>query len=278
MYFTASASVFLVLFLIGMECVLILSSVSVVARFRENAVVTVVISDEADSLTRVKADAELRAMPYWREVVYTSPEEALAQHVDRLGEDPTVFLGFNPLFASYDLHPKAMYAHADSLSGLVESLQHKQYVDQVIYQRDVMDQVEHNIHKASVVLLALALLLLIVAMVLIVNTVRLQIYSKRFLINTMTLVGATAHHIKRPFVWRNVCMGLLSSVLAVAAVVGVLYYAETYWEIYLLEHTWQNLACISAVVITVGVSLTLFATLFATGRYIRMSADTMYEI
>lgn len=278
MYFTAAVSVFLVLFLIGAECVLLFSALSVADRFRENAVITLVLDDSRDSLAVQRADSALHAMPYFTEIRFTSKQQALEEHIARLGENPVDLLGYNPLFDSYDLHPKAAYATPDALDNVVARLRSLPYTDQVIYQRDMADLVEHNIHNVSIVLLIIAGVLLLISMVLIINTVRLQIYSKRFLINTMTLVGATAHHIRMPFVWRNLLMGFVAGVMALAAIAGVMYYLTTEWGVILFDYTPVPVAIISGVVLGTGLLLTLLATLIATSRYIRMNADTMYEI
>lgn len=278
MYFTAAVSVFLVLFLIGAESVLILSAVHVVDRFRENTVMTLVIDDSKDSLAVHHADSVLHAMPYFSSTSFTSKQAALEEHIARLGEDPVKLLGYNPLFDSYDLHPKAEYASPEQLDQIAAGLRKMPFTDQVIYQRDMVDMVEHNIHQMSLVLMVVALALLLISMVLIVNTVRLQIYSKRFLIHTMTLVGATAHHIRMPFIWRNILMGLLSGMFAIGAIAGGVYYLTTEWGVVLFDYSWMNISVVCGIVLGTGVVLTLLATEIATSRYIHMKADTMYEI
>ena len=135
-----------------------------------------------------------------------------------------------------------------------------------------------NVHELSLILLIVALVLLLVSMVLIVNTIRLQIYSKRFLLNTMTLVGATSWVTRRPFVLRNMLMGFVSGLVALAVLSGVVYYVETRLGVMLFPLTWTNIAFVSAVVLCSGLLITLFASLIATGRYIRMDNNTLYEI
>ena len=135
-----------------------------------------------------------------------------------------------------------------------------------------------NIHDFSLILLGVALALLLVSMVLIVNTIRLQIYSKRFLINTMTLVGATSWVTRRPFVLRNMLMGFISGIAALAILSGVIYYVENRLGVLLFPLTWQNITFVSAVVLVSGLLITFFASLIATGRYIRMDNNSLYEI
>ena len=135
-----------------------------------------------------------------------------------------------------------------------------------------------NVSQAAVALLIVAAVLLLIACVLIVNTIRLQIYSKRFLINTMTLVGATPWTIKSPFVYRYVLLGTLSSVVATGAVAGIVYYVQIRMGIVLFPLTWENIVFVAASILVAGILITLFSSLIATGRYIRMSINTMYEI
>lgn len=278
MYFTAAVSVFLVLLLVGVECVLLLSAISAVSHFKEKAVVTAVLSGNIDSTGIAQVDSQLRAWPYFSRIEFTSREKALQQHIDELGEDPRELLGYNPLFDSYDLHPTFEYSTPEGMEEIESKLSTLPQVDKVMYQKDLVQQIESNIHKASVVLAAVAIVLLLIAMVLIVNTIRLQIYSKRFLINTMTLVGATGWHIRAPFVGKNVLMGFITGILALGVIAGGCYYLIYEMDIILFPLTGVNIALIAGVVLGSGLLLTLVASLIATGRYIRMNTDTMYEI
>lgn len=278
MYFTAAISVFLVLLMIGVECVLLLSAVNAVSHFKENAVVTAMLSGNVDSVGIAQVDSQLHAWPYFSKIEFTSRQQALEQHIDELGEDPTELLGFNPLFDSYDLHPTAEYSTPEGMEEIAEKLEELPQVDRVMYQKDLVQQIERNINKASVVLMLVAIVLLLIAMLLIVNTIRLQIYSKRFLINTMTLVGATGWHIKAPFVGKNVLMGLIAGLCALLVLGLSVLYLRDHMDIILFPLNAENILIISGVVLGCGLMLTLLASLIATGRYIRMSTDTMYEI
>jgi cell division transport system permease protein len=151
-------------------------------------------------------------------------------------------------------------------------------VTEVLYPRDLADLMSSNVHHFSLILLAVALVLLLVSMVLIVYTIRLQIYSKRFIINTMTLVGATSWVTRRPFVIRNMLMGFLAGIVALVILAGMVYYVEFRMGLTLFPLKWQNIAFVSAIVLCSGLLITLFAALIATGRYIRMDNDSLYEI
>ena len=277
-YLTSAVSVSLVLCLIGLECVLLLSAGALVTRMRENITLTAVLTQDADSAQCTRFEKVLAASDRYSSYRYVSSEEALQEHITSLGEDPSAFLGYNPLSASYEIHPTEAYSAPDSLTVLVDQLQALPYVSEVIYPRDLADLMSSNIHDFSLILLGVALALLLISMVLIVNTIRLQIYAKRFLINTMTLVGATSWVTRRPFVWRNMVMGFFSAIAALAVLSGVVYYVDNRLGVLLFPLTWQNIALVSAVVLVSGLLITLFASLIATGRYIRMDNNSLYEI
>ena len=277
-YFISAVSVSLVLCLIGLECVLLLSAGALVTRMRENMTVTAVLAQEADSAQCAQLEALLNRPSRYSSYTYISAEQALEEHIRSLGEDPTAFLGYNPLSASYEIHPTDAYSHPDSLAVIAAQLEAQPCVREVIYPRDLADMMTSNVHHITWILLAVALVLLLVSMVLIVNTIRLQIYAQRFIINTMTLVGATSWVTRRPFVMRNMLMGFLSGIAALLVLSGVVYYAYAKLGVLLFALTWQNIAFVSTVVLVSGVLITLFASLIATGRYIRMDNNSLYEI
>ena len=277
-YFISAVSVSLVLCLIGLECVLLLSAGALVTRMRENMTLTVVLTQDADSAQCAQLESVLSAKELYSSVSFVSAQQALEEHIRTLGEDPSAFLGYNPLTASYEVHPTDAYSHPDSLEVLSAELSAQPVVREVIYPRDLADLMSSNVQDITLILLIVALVLLLVSLVLIVNTIRLQIYAKRFIINTMTLVGATSWVTRRPFVRRNMIMGLLSGIAALAVLSGVVYYVNRELGILLFPPTWQNIAFVSVVVLASGLLITLFASLIATGRYIRMDNNSLYEI
>ncbi len=277
-YFISAVSVALVLCLIGLESVLLLSAGALVTRMRENMTMTAVLTQEVDSAQCARLERMLDSSEGFSSYRYVSKEEALQEHILSLGEDPTAFLGYNPLSASYEIHPSDAYSDPDSMALITEQLEALPYVSEVLYPRDLADILSSNVHDFSLLLAGIALLLLLVSMVLIVNTIRLQIYAKRFLINTMTLVGATSRVIRRPFVRKNMLIGLLAAIAALAILGGLIYYVHYQMHIMIFPLTWQNIALVSTVVVLSGLLITLFASLIATGKYIRMDNNSLYEI
>ena len=277
-YVTSAISVSLVLCLIGLESILLLSADSLITRMRENITLTAVLTSDADSTQCARLESVLKVGDRCSAYKYVSAEEALEEHIRLLGEDPAKFLGYNPLSASYEIHPTDSYSAPDSLALLASDLEALPYVSEVIYPRDLADLMSSNVHEFSYILLAVALALLLISMVLIVNTIRLQIYAKRFLINTMTLVGATSWVTRRPFVLRNMVMGFIAGIVALTILGVVVYYVEFRMGMLLFPLTGQNIAFITVVVLCSGLLITLIASLIATGRYIRMDNNSLYEI
>ena len=278
MYFTTTISISLVLFLVGLECVVLMSAHELVRHVRENVVLTVVLSDMASQEDVARLDNLMQVAPYVNGSDYISREEALQEHIDNLGEDPQKFLGYNPLTDAFEVNLHAEYAQIDSIHVIEQSLLALPYVDKVIYQADIVKQLDSNLQEASLILLAIALALLVIALVLISNTIQLQVYSKHFLINTMRLVGATPWVIKWPFIRRNMLMGIEAACVALLMLVATYYYFVNRLGIRLFALTEQNIAIIIVAVVFVGWFITFFASLAATNRYIRMKTSKMYEI
>lgn len=278
MYLTTTISVALVLCLVGLECVAVLGAKNLIRNLRENFTLSVVMTDKADSTQISRLGQYLSLMDYVGQSVFISKEQALEEHIEHLGEDPTQFLGYNPLRPSYEVHLKADYTNVDVLDSLTTELRTLPMVEDVIYQQDVVKMLDTNVSEISLILVVVAVVLLIMAMALIVNTIRLHIYSKRFLINTMRLVGATPWVIKAPIVKRNMLMGAEAGLLALLILGAVLYYFRMRLGVWIIEPTAMNMIILACAVLLGGELITLLASVLATSRYIRMKIDKMYEI
>ena len=278
MYFTTTISVALVLFLVGMECLVLLSAHELVRHVKENVVLSVVMKDDITNEEVERTKRLLTAAPYCLDYRFISREEALQEHIANLGEDPSVFLGYNPLTDAFEMRLQAAYAHSDSITQIESGLRNLPYVDKVVYQKDVVKVLDNNLSEIALVLLVVALALLIIALVLISNTIQLQVYSKRFLINTMRLVGATPWVIKWPFIRLNIFMGIEAGGLAILLLAATYYYCQTRLGVVLFPLIWNNVVFVVATVLMIGVMITFLASLVATNRYIRMKISKMYEI
>jgi cell division transport system permease protein len=278
MHFTTTISISLVLFLIGLECVMLLSAHELLRHVRENVVLTVVMHEDVSEDVLFRVDRVIANAKYTLDYRYISKEDALQEHIHHLGEDPRKFLGYNPLSDAYEIRLKALYVQSDSVASIEANLLNLPDVDRVIYQEDILHSLDKNLGEASLVLSVVALALLIIALVLISNTIQLQVYSKRFLINTMRLVGATPWVIKWPFIRRNLWMGAEASVVAIGMLAIAYYYSKSRLGIVLFPLEATNTLLLTGLVLGSGVLITFMASLSATNKYIRMKTNNLYEI
>ena len=276
-YITTTLSVALVLFLVGVQIILGLSANDLVRRIKENVVVTAVLSDSDDTQAIARLDKMLKASEYAKSYRYVSKEQALKEHIRLMGEDPEQFLGFNPLQASYEISLKAEYAHPDSIARIAGRLNSLPFIEKTVYQKDVIETLNKNIGQISVFIIPIAAVLLFIAIVLIVNTIRLNIYARRFLIKTMTLVGATPGFIRRPIVGKHLLIGFIAACLAIGMLAGIVYLLWHRYAIMLVHPTIENVAIIAGSVMASGLVICFFAAEFTASRYIRMKTDKLYN-
>lgn len=277
-YLTATISVALVLFLVGLECVIGLSANHLLREVKEATTLTVVLSDSTSQADSARIAGILKAAPFCKSTEYISKEAALQQHIEDLGEDPTAFLGYNPIRAALEVKISADYVQADSLRKVETLLRNYEFVEQVTYPRVIVGFFSKNVGQISLVLFIVAAILLLISIVLIVNTIRLTVYSRRFLIHTMKLVGATPWIIKGPIVRKSVWMGVWAAVLALLLLSGAVYFVFYRFGFWLFPLIWQNIVLVCATVVVVGILMTFFSSVFAVNRYIRMNHDDLYFV
>ncbi len=278
MYLTTTVSVSLVLFFIGSLIMLFFLTRDMTHEIKENVVVTAVLYDEIDSLELTRIKDVVTISPYAKSVTYISKADALAEHVENLGENPADFLGYNPLNASYEIRMNKTYAHLDSIRHLEVLLDPFVGVKSVVYNKELVDIVSHNVSSITWVLLLIAAVLLGISMVLISNTIRLSIYSKRFLINTMKLVGAKPWAIRAPFVARNLLMGFVASIMASALIYGCLYYIQYEVGVSFLLTDHDYVVGTFGSVLLLGLFISFVSSYVAVGKYIRMKTNDLYYI
>ena len=221
-FITSSISTMLVLLLLGMVVFFVLSANNLSKYVRENISFSVLISDDMKEADALKFQKKLNEEPFVKETSYISKEQALKEQSEAMGTDPAEFLGYNPFTASIEIKLNADYANSDSISWIEQKIMQNKKVMEINYPQDLLDAVNSNIRKISFLLLGLAALLTLISFALINNTIRLAIYSKRFLIHTMKLVGASWGFIRRPFLVRNIWIGILAAAMADAKVGPVL--------------------------------------------------------
>ncbi|MBQ8888131.1 MAG: permease-like cell division protein FtsX [Bacteroidaceae bacterium] len=277
-FIISSISTMLVLLLLGMVVFFVLSANSLSNYVRENIGFTVLVSDDMKEPEALKFQRTLNGKSYVKESAYISKEKALKEQTEAMGTDPAEFLGYNPFTASIEIKLNAEYANSDSLAWIEKEIMANKKVMEVSYPQDLLDSVNRNIKRLSFFLLGLAALLTLISFALINNTIRLAIYSKRFLIHTMKLVGASWSFIRRPFLVRNVWIGVLAAVLADALLMGMAYMLVKY-EPELIEIITPNIMLmVVASVFVFGVVITCMCAYISINKYLRMKASTLYYI
>jgi len=275
---TLCISTTMVLVLLGLLVFFVLTARNLSAYVKENLTVTVML---ADSVTDNQARLMCRDMYrrcYTRNVDYISKEQAQREQTAAMGADPSEFLGFNPFSATLEVRMKSEYANRDSLRWISAELMKDSRVTDVAYQEDLMDSVNNNLRKFSVVLLALAVLLTCVSFSLINSTVKLSVYSRRFLIHTMKLVGASWGFIRRPFLRNAIGIGLLAAVLACGVLGGGAYLLYAYEPSIVAVVTWRELAITGVAVFVFGIVITTLCSCISVNKFLRMSAGDLYKI
>lgn len=275
---TLCISTTMVLVLLGIVVFSVLTARNLSAYVKENLTVTVMLNDDMNVNQARRLCKQLYHRPYSRHIHYVSKEQAKEEQSAAMGSDPSEFLGFNPFSATLEIRLKADYANSDSLKWVAKELRSNAGVTDVAFQEDLMDSVNNNLRKLSVVLLGLAVLLTCVSFSLISNTVRLSVYSRRFLIHTMKLVGASWGFIRRPFLRNAVCIGIVAALLACAALGGGIYALYYYEPGMATIITWRELTATAVAVVAFGIVITAFCSYLSVNRFLRMTAGEIYKI
>ena len=223
---TTVVSLSLVLFMLGLLGIIILNTNKLADNVKENIGFQIILSDNAKEADVQHLTKTLEGSAYVKSTEFITKEEAAVRLQKDLGEDFINFLGYNPLLSSINVHLKAGYANADSLSWIEKDMLQSKIVKEVVYQKSLVTMINENVKKISLVILIFSGLLMIIALALINNTIRLSIYSKRFIIKTMQLVGATQKFIRRPFVIKGIKHGIYGALIAISMLIGVLYFAQ----------------------------------------------------
>lgn len=277
-FVTACISTSLVLLLLGAVVLVVLSANSLSEHVRENLELSLLLNDNAEKTGVDHIVRHVEAQHYTKEVRYISKEDILTEQTASLGLDPTEFLGYNPYTASIEIKLKADYANTDSIMLIKNRLMRYTQIREISYPSELMDNVNENIRKISVLLLALALALSLISFALINNTIKLTIYSQRFLLHTMKLVGASWGFIRRPFLKRNLGIGITSGILANGMIACAIYLLLRYEPQMAHILTIPTLIIVGVSVMTFGIIITLLCAYISINRFLKMKAGDLYYI
>lgn len=277
-FVTSSISTTLVLLLLGLVVFFVLGAHNLSVYVKENINFSILISDDMKESDILKLQKKLDKEPFVKATEYISKKQALREQTEAMGTDPQEFLGYNPFTASIEVKLHSDYANSDSIAKIEKKIKKNTNIQEVLYQKDLIDAVNDNIRNISLMLLGLAVILTFISFALINNTIRLTIYSKRFLIHTMKLVGASWSFIRRPFLRRNFWIGVLSAVIADAVLWGAAYWLVSYEPELIRVITPDVMLLVSVSVLIFGMLITWLCALLSINKYLKMKAGTLYYI
>lgn len=277
-FITSSISTTLVLLLLGLVVFFVLSANNLSVYVRENIAFSIQLSDDMKEPAIMEFQKKLNKEPFVKQTTYISKEQALKEQREAMGTDPAEFLGYNPFNASIEVKLNADYANSDSIAWIKDAILSNKHILDVDYPQDLLDSVNNNIRKISFTLLGLAALLTLISFALINNTIRLTIYSQRFLIHTMKLVGASWTFIRRPFIARNVWIGILAATMANAVLIGMAYALVNYQPDIITVATPKVMLIVMAAVFVFGVTITTLCAFISINKYLHMKAGELYYI
>jgi cell division transport system permease protein len=276
-YITTIISITLVLFMLGLLGMVVLHAKKISNYVKENIGFSIMIKEGVRESAIFSLKKSLDTRPFVKSTEYITRERAAEEFSKELGEDFVGFLGYNPLLPSIDLRLKADYANPDSVSRIEKTLLALPEVKEVDYHRPLVDQINKNVSKISLIILGVSLILLLIAVALINNTIRLSVYAKRFLIRSMQLVGATQGFIRRPFIRKGILQGFISGLLAIGMLMVVMFFTlQEIPELVEIEDLWL-FGVLFGLVLVLGMMISWMSTFFAVRKYLRMKTDNLYN-
>ncbi|MGI9546931.1 MAG: cell division protein FtsX [Flavobacteriaceae bacterium] len=275
-YFSVVLSIGLVLFLLGILGLLVLNTKKLADHFKEQITISVFLNDSAKQVEVDQLQKSLVMAQYTKSASYVSKEDAAEQHSEDIGENFIEFLGYNPLKNSIDVQLNADYVSTNQIEEIAAEISSKTYVDEVSYDKPLIALLTENVKKISFWILVASAVFTGIAVLLINSSIRLSIYSKRFIIKTMQMVGATKKFIRRPFIWTNIKLGMLGAIIALITLGFVLYYLDrNFPELNLLQDP-VILGSLFVGVFLLGILISYISTYFATQRFLNLRTDDLY--
>ncbi|HXJ97216.1 MAG TPA: permease-like cell division protein FtsX [Gelidibacter sp.] len=275
-YFSVVISIALVLFLLGCLGLLVLNAKKVADHFKEQVVVTIYLNDSAKDIEVKQLEKTLAMSEYTKSTEYVSKEAAAESMKAETGEDFMDFVGYNPLQNSIDVHLKADFVNLETLASITEELSNKKFIEEIRYDNDLVELMNDNVKKITFWVLVISGVFTLIAVLLINSSIRLAVYSKRFIIKTMQMVGATKSFIRRPFVYHSVKLGIIGAFIALIGMGVVLYYLDqTFNELHLLDNP-ILIGGLFVVIFLLGILITWISTFIATQRFLNLKTDALY--
>jgi len=275
-YLTSIISISLVLLVIGVIGLLVLNAQKLSKHVKENIGFSIILKDNIREVEMIRLQKNLDALKAVKSTEYITKEKAARELQDELGEDFIEFLGYNPLLPSIEVRLFAAYANPDSISNIEEKILSYSLVKEVAYQKSLVEVVNKNIRKISLILLVFSSLLLFISLSLINNTIRLTIYSRRFIIKTMQLVGATRKFVRSPFISKSLTHAFYSIILTYVLLGGIIYLIATQIPELAILNDVDTIAILFGVIMVIGFTIVWVSTIFAVNKYLRLRTDDLY--
>jgi len=275
-YFSVVLSIALVLFLLGSLGLLVLNAKSVSDNFKEQVILTIYLEDSSKDVEIKQLEKSLAFTDYVKQTKFISKESAADFMTLQYGEDFLDDVGYNPLKNSIEVNLKADYVTARRLDSISESTLKKNFVEDIKYDRDLVSLMNSNVKRLSLWILIISGIFTAIAVLLINSSIRLAVYSKRFSIKTMQMVGATKKFIRRPFIWRSIRLGIIGSLMAIAGMGVVLYYVDKSFPEFELIQNQLSIGALFISVFLIGICITWWSTFFATHRFLNLKTDQLY--
>jgi cell division transport system permease protein len=269
-------SISLVLFILGLLGLLIINGQKITRSVKEQATIQLFLNNNVKDAEIARLQKLLDAFSYVKSTAFISKDSAARQLYQHNKEDFEGLLQYNPLPASINIHLKADYINMDSIKWIDTKFSSFPQVKEVLYQKSLIDGMNRNLRKLSLLLLGFSILLLLVALALINNTIRLNIYSKRFIIKTMQLVGATQSFIRRPFMWKGMLNGVYSALIAYCMLIVLIHFAETQMPDLRQLNDANTYYLLAGMVLFLGILISAVSTFFALSRYLRLHSDELH--
>ena len=275
-YFSVVLSITFVLFLLGVLGLFLINGKKIASHFKEQIAMSIYLKDNAKDIEITQLQKKIQLDSATKTINFITKEEAAEKYMKDIGEDFLEFLGYNPLLNSIDINFNSNYVNTASLEKRKKEIESIDFVDEVVYDNPLVKLLDENIKKITLILLFITSIFVLIAVILINSSIRLSIYSKRFLIKTMQLVGATKSFVRKPFIWNHVRLGIISSTISLIALSIIIVQLDKYLpELKILQEA-NELTFLFIGIISLGIGITALSTFFATQKYLNLKSNSFY--
>ena len=275
-YFSVVLSISFVLFFLGVLGLFLINGKKIASHFKEQIAMSIYLKDNAKDIEITQLQKKIQLDSATKSINFITKEEAAEKYIRDIGEDFLEFLGYNPLLNSIDINFNSDYVNTESLEKRKKEIESIDFVDEVVYDNPLVKLLDENIKKITLILLFITSIFVLIAVILINSSIRLSIYSKRFLIKTMQLVGATKSFVRKPFIWNHVRLGIISSIISLIALSIIIVQLDKYLPDLKILQEANELTFLFIGIISLGIGITALSTFFATQKYLNLKSNSFY--